>query len=79
MKMMNQRQSSLDAERRERLANAYEDGLQAMRAQGFEPSDFAKAMRDRVLTGELTVKEAIERIEDHYKKRRDANRSIPLS
>lgn len=39
------------------LAQGFEAGLVALRAQGLEPSDFAKILAERVCAGRMTLEE----------------------
>ena len=45
---------------RERLARYYEASLNLLRAQGLEPDAVAVELRDKVLSGEISLEQSIE-------------------
>jgi hypothetical protein len=47
----------------------FEAGLVALRAQGLEPSDYAKELAEQVSAGEMTPREMEDRLIDHYRSR----------
>ena len=56
----------LPADERKKLESGFAEGEASLRLEGLAPTSFGLSLRDRVLSGEISVDQAEAELSDHY-------------
>lgn len=56
----------LSAEEREKLERGFVEGEASLRLEGLEPTSFGMSLKDRVLSGHLSIEQAEAELRLHY-------------
>jgi hypothetical protein len=56
----------LPADEREKLERGFAEGEASLLLEGLEPTSFGQSLKERVLAGEISIRQAEAELSDHY-------------